>query len=323
MQTKDLVDRVVCLSPLSKNLKGELRLEESERERCRPRNCITLETVHELRLEVHSHDCDSPAGQLLDGRLGLGQLVTKFFDGDGDNRGVHEGFFRWRAQNVLATGLMRGVTNVGTHRQPVFDPCQRCDERGVMEGMLLGRIVKAKDRRLLGCELRAAYRIRFDPSTEGGSGAVQGTLEGAIVCGCPGDSERTCIDFSAMSPGQGPNPRTEQGASFAVNDANGSPRPNTEIQAMGNFTGLDVGFSTKIELPEPCSAVEATLVHLSQPAQIEAFDSSGASVGVEVMTVGQNTPQALTISGTDITTVVVTAPQNETLLLRFCFTPSA
>lgn len=322
MQAKDLIDRVVCLSALSKNLKGELHLEESERERCRPRNCITLEALHTLRLEVHSHDCDSSVGKLLDGRLGA-RLVHKFLDGDGNNRGVHEGSFRWRSQGLLAIGRLHGVTNVGTHRQPVFDPCQRCDERGVMEGMLHGRIVRAKDRRLLGCELRAAYRIRFDPSTQGGSGAVQGTLEGAVVCDCPRDSDRICIDFSAMNPGQGPNPRTEQGAQVTVHDHTGAPVANTEIQPMGGFVGLDVGFSTEIKLPEPCNAVEATLVHFSQQAQIEAFDSSGASVGVETMTVGQGTPETLTISGSDIERVVITAPQDETLLLRFCFSPAA
>lgn len=322
METKDLIDRVVCLSALSKNMKGELRLFESERERCPSLGCITLQALHEIHLELFSHDCDSGPGKRLDGRLSA-RLVHKFLDGSGNNRGVHEGKFRWRAPGILAIGALRGVTNVGTHRQPVFDPCQRCDDRGVMEGMLLGRIVKARSRRLLGCELRAAYRIRFDPSEAGGSGGVRGTLEGAIVCGCPGDSERVCIDFSAMTPGLGPNPRTEEGAQFTVIDFSGTPLASSEIDTMGAFTGLNVSFSTEIVLPEPCSAVEATLVHFSQPAQIEAFDSSGASVGVEVMTVGQNTPETLSIAGTDIVRAVITAPQDEALLLRFCFTPSA
>ena len=324
MKTIPLIDRIVCLSALSKDLKGELRVMEAERQRCRRLDCVTLETVHQLDLEVVAHDCDSEAGNLLDGRLGSGQLVHKFQDGDGNRRGVHEGPFRWRGADVLATGTMKGVTNVGTHRRPAFDDCQRCDDRGVMEGMLLGRIVRARESRLLGCELRAAYRLRFDPSESGGSSGVQGTLEGAIVCDCRDRPRRTCIDFAAMPAGAGPNPRVEQGVRFTVLDFSGTPAADTDIESMGSaFTGLDVGFTTEIVLPVPCIAVEATLVHLSQPAQLEAFEVGGASAGAVTMSVGQNTPETLRITGTAIDRAVITAPQDETLLLRFCFEPAA
>ena len=121
MDMRPLIDRIVCLSALSKDLKGELRGIESERQECRPRDCITLETVHQLDVEVFAHDCDSRAGRLLDGRLSCGQLVHKFEEGDGNRRGVHEGPFRWRGAGVLASGTMTGVTNMGTHRQPAFD----------------------------------------------------------------------------------------------------------------------------------------------------------------------------------------------------------
>jgi hypothetical protein len=319
MTLKPLLDRIVCLSELSKDLKGELRPMEAERQVCRRRDCVTLETVHQLVLDVASHDCDSEAGKLLDGRLGS-QVVSKFVDGDGNRRGVHEGPFRWRAPDLLATGMMKGVTNVGTHRRPAFDDCQTCKDRGVMEGMLLGTIVRARNKRLLGCELRAAYRLRFDPSESGGSGAVAGTLEGAIVCDCRGGPQQTCIDFSAMPTGSGPNPRVEQGVSFTVHDFAGTPTVDTRITTMGSaFTGLDVGFRTEIVLPAPCTAVEATLVHLSQPAQLEAFESGGGSAGALTMTVGQNVAETLRITGSSIDRAVIVAPQDETLLLRFCF----
>ena len=323
MKTSPLLDRFVCLSELSKDLKGELRLVESERQPCRRLDCVTLEAVHQLDLEVVSHDCDSDAGRLLDGRLGSPQLVHKFVDGDGNRRGVHEGPFRWRAPDLLAAGRMQGVTNVGTHRRPAFDDCQRCKDVGVMEGMLLGTIVRARNKRLLGCELRAAYRLRFDPSEAGGSGAVQGTLEGAIVCDCRERPKRTCIEFSAMPVGTGPNPRVEQGVSFTVHDFAGAPTADTEIETMGSaFTGLDVGFRTEIVLPVPCTAVEATLVHLSQPATFEAFEAGGGSAGSLTMTVGQNVAETLRITGSAIDRAVIIAPQDETLLLRFCFEPA-
>jgi hypothetical protein len=247
--------------------------------------------------------------------------VHKYVDGDGNRRGVHEGPFRWRAPDLLATGTMKGVTNVGTHRRPAFDDCQTCKDLGVMEGMLLGTIVRARDKRLLGCEVRAAYRLRFDPSEGGGSGAVVGTLEGAIVCDCR-DRARTCIDFAAMPTGNGPNPRVEQGVEFTVLDFAGAPTPDTRITAMGGFTGLDVGFSTKIALPVPCTAVEATLVTFASPASLEGFEAGGGSAGSTTMSVGQGVPETLRITGTAIDSAVITAPNDETLLLRFCFEPA-
>ncbi len=223
--------------------------------------------------------CDSKAAGLLDGTLASGDLAHKFADADGNRRGVHEGTFRWNGSGATAVGTLRGVTNAGTHRAPAFDECQRCDNPGVMEGLLVGTIRKARDRRLVGCTIEAAYRLRFDPSTDGGSGAVRGTLEGAIVCDCPDRPQRTCVELAALPPGAGPNPRLEQGVTFEVHDHTGSPTPSTQIKTFGAFTGLDVGFSTSIKLPQPCSAVEATLVHLAQPATIEAFNSDGTSAG--------------------------------------------
>jgi hypothetical protein len=104
-----LIDHVVCLSELSKDLTGELRLLESEKEQCRELDCTTLETVHQLELRVARHDCDSDVGRLLDGTLHSGDLVHKFAGGDGNRRGVHEGSFRWRGRGAVASGTLRGI----------------------------------------------------------------------------------------------------------------------------------------------------------------------------------------------------------------------
>lgn len=324
MSKAPLVDRVVCLSELSKNLEGSLRPVEAERETCRPRRCVTLETLHQLSMRVSGHACDSSPGKLLDGELHVLQLVHKYKDGDGERRGVHEGTFRWRGRGgLLATGMLQGITNAGTHRAPVFDDCQRCDERGVMEGMLLGTILRAEAPQLIGCEVRAAYRLRFDPSRDGGgSGAVRGTLEGALVCDCSGRPPRTCIDFSAFPVGAGPNPRVEQGVSFTVHDHSGTPAPGTQIRSSGAFTGLDVMTMTELRLPVPCAAVEVTLMTEAQPAQFEAFESGGGSAGAVSMTVGQRVAETLRITGTSMDRAVITASARETLLLRLCFEPA-
>jgi hypothetical protein len=325
MSNSPLVDRVVCLSELSKNLEGSLRPVEAEREKCRQLRCVTLETIHQLGLRVSGHACDSPLGKLFDGQLTFLQLVHKYKDGDGERRGVHEGPFRWRSRaGVLATGTLQGITNAGTHRAPAFDDCQRCDERGVMEGMLLGTIIRAEDPQLVGCEVRAAYRLRFEPSRdEGGSGGVRGTLEGAIVCDCSSrPPPRTCIDFSAFPVGAGPNPRVEQGVGFTVHDGSGTPAPGTQVQSSGAFTGLNVLIMTEIKLPVPCAAVEVTLMTEAQPAQFEAFESGGGSAGAASMTLGQRVAETLRVTGTSIDRAVITARANETLLLRFCFDPT-
>lgn len=316
-----LLDRVVCVSPLSKDLDGGLDLVHSERETCRTLECRTLETQHHLKLRVARHDCDSPAAKALDGTLSSGDLATKFADADGTHRGIHEGTFRWSGAGASATGTLRGVTNAGTHRAPAFKECQRCDSPGVMEGLLVGRIVKAKDRRLVGCAIQAVYLLGFEPSTEGGAGPVRGTLEGAIVCDCPDRPQRTCIDFSALPPGPGPNPQVQQGVSFEVRDHAGTPVANTRIWAQGAFTGLDTSFTTEIKLPQPCSLVEATLVHFAQPATFEAFNTDGTSAGVRSMSGPQNAPETLTIPGASIGSAVIRAPADETILLRFCFEP--
>jgi hypothetical protein len=316
-----LSERIVCLASLSKDLEGELRLIESEQERCRERDCTTLETLHHLQLRVSRHDCDSGAGALLDGTLHSGDLVHKFEDGDGTRRGIHEASFRWRGVGALATGTLQGITNAGTHRQPAFKDCQQCHDPGVMEGLLLGTIRRARDRRLIGCALQAAYRLRFDSSSEGGSGGVAGTLEGALVCDCPREPPPQCVELSALAPGPGPNPRIEQGIAFTVHDGSGNPVANSQIQTQGAFTGLDVGFRTEVKLPTLAAAVEATLVTLAQPAELEAFNSDGTQAGVAVMTGAQNVAETLRVTGASIDRVVITARQDESLLLRFCFEP--
>jgi hypothetical protein len=316
-----LLDRIVCVSPVSKDLEGGLDLVHSEPERCRSLRCETLETQHHLKLAVTRHECDSEVAGLLDGTLTSGDLAHKFADADGTRRGVHEATFRWSGSRTIVTGTLRGVTNAGTHRPPAFGECQRCEDPGVMEGLLEGTIRRAPDRRLIGCAIQAAYRLRFEPSPEGGSGGVRGTLEGAVVCDCPDRPPRTCIELDALPVGSGPNPRIEQGVSFEVFDHTGTPFPTTEIRTQGSFVGLDAGRSIEIKLSQPCAAVEATLVHFAQPATLEAFNSDGSSAGTDAMSGPQNIAETLTVAGTSIERATVRAPQNEALLLRFCFEP--
>ena len=58
---RDLLERNICLSALSKNLKGELKLLHNVLERCVKLKCRTLKTIHFLELRDTSNaPCDSP-----------------------------------------------------------------------------------------------------------------------------------------------------------------------------------------------------------------------------------------------------------------------
>jgi hypothetical protein len=180
----DLLLADLCLNELSKNAEGELTPLAAEPHDCREHDCRTLTVEHLLRLKIDQFDCDSEVGRLFSGELVSKDLTTVHVDGNGENRGLHAATFRWRSAAGTVVGRLSGMTNEGTHREPYFRPCQRCDERGVMEGRLCGRLLRPAEPRLADAQVFAAYRLRFEPSSSGGSGAVQGTIEGLVVRTC-------------------------------------------------------------------------------------------------------------------------------------------
>lgn len=179
---KGIFEKEFCVSAVSKDLKGDLKLGDSKEHKCSQPRCKTLRTVHALEVKVLATLCDSPAARPLNGDLTV-KLVTAF-DTDGNHRGFHAGDFTLAgAGGLKITGRMSGVTNEGSHRLPI-KACQKCGDTGIMEGRLCGAVVDPGTSRLRGCQIIAAYRIKFDPSIAGGSGAVVGTLEGVVVCAC-------------------------------------------------------------------------------------------------------------------------------------------
>jgi hypothetical protein len=178
-----LLKERLCVHNVSKDMRGDLDLNVSEHEKCAEPECLTLKTVHRFKVELRRHDCDSNLGGLLDGTLVIERLVTAF-ERDGLQRGVHAGDFEWFTQGGLVRGRMSGITNAGTHREPVFDPCERCHQPGVLTGRLCGEVVEAQVGELRECKVVATYKVRFDPSEKGGDGGVYGTLEGMVICPC-------------------------------------------------------------------------------------------------------------------------------------------
>jgi hypothetical protein len=312
---RELWERRVCLEPVSKNLRGELKLLDRERQECEEPRCLTLKTDHLLRLEVESHEpCDSEVGRLLDGTLVVRRLVHALANGTGEGRGLHTGEFRWAGNGVRVAGRLSGMTNVGTHRQPPFDPCQECRAPGWMEGRLCGRIVRAEDRRLVGCQVTAAYRLRFDPSEGFQDTGIRGTLEGLVVCSC---ATGKCLDFTGFPEGSHANPWSVGGHVFQVVDNNGLPTATADIVTMGGFTGLHARSQTKIVLGAPAAAVDITLVTFSAAVTVTAFDATATAVD-SATTVTSGAAETLHLTGPGITTLLVDAPQDETLILELC-----
>jgi len=174
----------MCVHSVSKSYKATIKLLEKAEQKCEEPKCITLKTIHVMKIGLVSNaPCDSKLGKLLNGTIMVEKLVSAY-DQDGLHRGFHAGDFTWKSANFIATGRMSGVTNAGTHRSNVFNDCQPCDARGFMEGRICGQITETNKEELKGCQIVGTYRIRFRQTPTGGSGGGQGTIEAVLVCPC-------------------------------------------------------------------------------------------------------------------------------------------
>jgi hypothetical protein len=306
----ELLTADLCLDELSKDVRGDLHLVEARKHECREEDCLTLTAEHLLRLELTSHTCDSALGALLNGRLVSKDLVS-VFAGNGNRRGMHTGTFVWQSAAAVVQGRLSGMTNEGTHREPAFNACQRCDDHGVMEGRLCGKVVRTTDPRLTGAQVFAVYRLRFDPGEDGGQGAVTGTIEGLVVRTCRG---RLCVTFDAV--GEDVNPRSSGDLSVETRDL-GGPTAMTSVVTWRSITGLHLWHSSTLSFAQPVSRVELTLARFAGPATATAYDAGGAVVATAVMTAPQAVPETLVLSAPGIVSVVV--DHDEVLMPRVCW----
>ena len=127
-----------------------------------------------------------------------------------------------------------------------------------------------------------------------------------------------CLDFSGAAPGTGPNPVGAGSFSILVLDPAGTPLPASEVSSWGAHTGLNAGWMLEAKIGGRCPVVQATLVHFSQPAVMEAYNADGTLAGTATMSPTQNVAQTLTIQGTAIAYLRIHSPANETLLVRLC-----
>lgn len=143
-----------------------------------------------------------------------------------------------------------------------------------------------------------------------------GIFGGSVLSGAPG---MECIDFKTFSPSANANPWIVDDVMFEVFDYTLTPTPNAEIVDWGGHIGLNCNFKTRIFLPHDCSLVEATLVHFVRPATVKAYTIDWNLVGTATMSGPQDVIETLGISETATRWVVIEAPQDETLLLEFCY----
>ena len=168
----------ICMVPVSKDLSGRFIQKAVDKQECKSPRCSTLKALHAFELKVTSHkQCDKEP-DALDGAL-KGKLSFAYID-TGEYRGYHTGKFEWSGSASRLIGRLSGVTNAGTHRDPLMD-CEKCEAPGHMEGRLDAVVVRGEHQ---GCRLLATYMVGFDQSADAADTKAQGTLEGVLICSC-------------------------------------------------------------------------------------------------------------------------------------------
>lgn len=180
---EELIERRFCLENLSKDARGRLTRTFKDHQECGDPPCVTFKTIHALELEVEKGPCDSALAKYFDGAFVVEKLATALIR-DGEQRGCHTGDFIWKGTGAVARGEITGTTNAGTHREPFFDPCQKCHAPGYMEGVFCGHVVDTEASELMECQIKGSYRLRFDHSRGFQDTGIKGVFEGLVICPC-------------------------------------------------------------------------------------------------------------------------------------------
>jgi hypothetical protein len=129
----------------------------------------------------------------------------------------------------------------------------------------------------------------------------------------------TCLDFRVRTERSFPNPLRLQHVSFRVLDSSHQPLPVTEIKDFGLGRGLDLGFTTQIQLPCPASSLQLRLSMHAGDVTISTFDARGSAINTINVSRNQPQPAVVTIAGQGISHLEITIANNETLLQEICF----
>ena len=179
----------MCLTRISKNLRGEVFLIDAENEECGDPQCVTLKLIDFAQMRATSNErCDTrdDSGGLFDGTLKLYDLTHAFIDGSPENRGWHGASFRLEGPDGTVDGTFSGLTNANTFREPFFkgEYGEECQVQNVMEGRFCGTVQRARQEQLIGAQVIGTYRLFAERGFMERPGPIWGTLEGVVVVTC-------------------------------------------------------------------------------------------------------------------------------------------
>ncbi|HEY9037487.1 MAG TPA: hypothetical protein VIN05_00895 [Roseovarius sp.] len=129
--------------------------------------------------------------------------------------------------------------------------------------------------------------------------------------------ENTCVDFRQDRPGPLPNPFERMGARFTAIASGGAPAAQGRITTISGHTGWEVLAQGLIDLPCEAESVSVILVNGATPPKLEALDRDGN--GIDAVGATGAGPEVVTLTGPGIASLRITAPQNETAVLRVCW----
>ncbi len=175
---EDAFNDKVCLHVVSKNLRGEFRIQQADNQDCETTDCTTLKHYSQIRMQIDSADCDSDVSREILNGMAEGEGVAAFRDSNPDDRGGHTGRLKWAGDGADLYARFRGVLNAGTHRDPLQE-CERCKTENHAEGWIRAAVVGGSHE---GCRVAAMYAMTIDRGGDGGT--FLGTLEGLLICQC-------------------------------------------------------------------------------------------------------------------------------------------
>ncbi len=130
----------------------------------------------------------------------------------------------------------------------------------------------------------------------------------------------TCVQFERDDVAISLNPREKGHLRFTVFDRDGNPNPHSSVKPLaGRILALDMGHQLRIDLPCHSDKVTLLVINTSRPGKVLALDQNGKHIADAPMEHTDNVPVLISLTGKQITQVVVSAPENEALLLKLCF----
>lgn len=130
----------------------------------------------------------------------------------------------------------------------------------------------------------------------------------------------TCVRFDRDDAAISLNPREKVHVRFTVFDHGGNQNPHSTVKPLvGGMLALDMGHELRIDLPCAADKVTLLVVNAARPGKVLGLDQKGEQIADAPMERTDNAPVPITLTGKHIAQVVVSAPQNEALLISLCF----